>query len=130
MRTVFAVVLCFVLVGCASTRPSGDGRADPDLISREQILDSGAETVYDAVYRLRHEWLSGRGFSSGRTPVVFRDHFQMGEVEVLKSMAIDGIYSIEWLSLMEASSVLLSGGGPDGTASGVIAVWTKPPDRR
>ena len=129
MRTILATAFFIVLIGCASTRPSGDERGDPTLISGEQIPGTGADTVYEVVLRLHHEWLSGTGFQGDRTPLVFRDQVRMGGVEAMKSMGTTGVHSIEWLDLMEATSIL-RGGATDGTASGVIVVWTKPPDRR
>jgi len=129
VKTIPAFALILLFCACASAGRSESGRGDPKLITKEEILGTGEETIYEVVYRLRHEWLSGTGFMGPRTPVVYRDHFRLGGVEALRTITADRVHSVQWLDPLEAAGVFPDP-EVDGNISGVIVVWTTPPDRR
>ena len=128
-RGVFLVLLLGVgiLWGCASTNTDG-ARANPDLITRDQIMESGATNLYDVVSRLRPRWLqvhSTRSFSMETEIVVFQNDMQLGGPDALKQLGPENAFEIRWLDGARAAATLpglMSG----RHIAGAIIVNTRP----
>lgn len=116
-----------MLWGCASTKTDGAG-SNPDLITREQILETGATNLYDVVNRLRPRWLqvhTTRSFSMETEIVVFQNDMQLGGPDALKQLTPEIAFEIRWLDGTRAAATLpglMSG----RHIAGAIIVSTRP----
>jgi hypothetical protein len=82
-------------------------------------------TVYDAISRLRPNWLTSRGttFSprANEYPVVFVDGHQFGDLESLRNISASQVAAVRYYSSTEAGGKF----GSQGGTSGVIEVRRK-----
>ena len=95
---------------CASTgtpRPGGP-RHSAYLISDQEIAAAeGVVTVYDAIQRLRPQWLTNsraRNVGSNDQLVVYLDTNRYGTIESLRQLPIGGITDIRYLNAAEATN--------------------------
>ena len=127
-----------LLAACATATPAtvrhGDesaGRARPartlrDPITEADIARIGAASAYDAIMRLRANFLSNRGMNSflrpaeSARPTVFVDGMELGTVFELRSIPASHVREIRFLSGPEA---MLRYG--NGHMAGVILVTSK-----
>ena len=123
MRPVrFAVIgLTLLAAGCAAGGGGGDvgGRTqDRNLITIEDLAPYvGSGTAYDAVRRLRSNWLTGRGTSSAK---VFVDGILMGDPTVLRDYQVADIREARFIP--SADATMRWGTGYSG---GAIEVTTR-----
>jgi hypothetical protein len=99
-------------------------RASSSVITREQLVSLETMTAYDAIARLRPNWLQSRGPTSlGDGPVLPRVHVNQsrrGDLDELRAMSVTEVESMEFLSPSDATT--LYGTGYPG---GVIEVLTR-----
>jgi hypothetical protein len=114
--------LTFLLTACAAGGgASGEGqtRRDPYVITAEDLVPHQGATAYEAIRRLRANWLTRRG---GRTPVVFVNGAQqgMGGFETLQEFRVMTIERMEFISATDATMRWGT-----GYSAGVINIVTK-----
>ena len=102
-------------------------RRSTTLLASDEILAANLDngTVYDAISRLRPNWL-GRGTTSYDPPttelaIVFVDGRRLGELESLRSLDANQIENARYFSAAEAGPRF----GLQGGLSGVIEVTMK-----
>ena len=123
--TVSAVLLLSVLAACARATPN-QSTGSPQLITAQEIAQSQAATGYDAVLKLRANFLSNRGKTSlvdrdaPQTPTVYLDGMQFGPIASLRNIPASQIASIRLYRAWEASTKF----GAQNVA-GVIEVISK-----
>lgn len=117
-------VLCLLLLtGCATAGGPQTGSSRGE-ITRADLEQSSASTAYEAVQRLRPQWLRLRGqqsLSGEMDLVVYLNNARMGGRESLQSISVGGVESIQFL---DASAATLRWG--TGHASGAIFISTVP----
>ena len=101
------LVLCLLLAACGSM--GGRGRPSSDTITRQQMIDIAATTVYDAVQKLQPSWLSTRGPRSltDDTPTVasvFVNGTNVGDVTYLRNLRPDAVDRLRYWDVGEASA--------------------------
>lgn len=102
-----------LLAACAS----GGGQAgledsrDPERISRQELQSQPTGNAYEAVERLRPNWLRSRsgtsaGGAAGSThlPAVFVDDLYFGTLESLSHFNLDGIREMRFWSAPDATT--------------------------
>jgi hypothetical protein len=97
-----------MLSGCASTGTKGSGER-LDLLTREQILSTGATNLYDVISRLRPRWLNVRGarsFNLETEIVVLQNGMLLGTADALRQLSPELAYEIEWMDGTKASAAL------------------------
>jgi hypothetical protein len=100
--------LVAALSGCSATSGGGAGdRPSSDVITAEEIAKTGARNAYEAVQRLRGQWLTSRGAASlrdptPRLPVVFLDDVEYGELDRLRSISAAQILEIRFVDGQDA----------------------------
>jgi len=128
---VLALLLLPLLstAGCAS---SGDGNRDRPTAARDAItlemIDDIAASVQDAysvVDRLRPQWLRSRGSMSIRNPqpvypVVYVDGQRFGELDSLRTLGVQSLSSLQFISAPQATTRYGT-----GHAGGAILVVTR-----
>ncbi|MEQ9399593.1 MAG: hypothetical protein RJQ04_10565 [Longimicrobiales bacterium] len=115
--TTFALTLG--LAGCASGGGGGGGGGgSANLITAEQLADMQQLDAYQAIQRLRSNWLRSRG---GNPPQVMTDGMrQQGGLDTLRQYRVADIQEIRYMSAGDATNRY--GTGFDG---GAILITTK-----
>lgn len=118
---LFAVLLAGSAVACSSTGGNTSG-GNPDLITREQILEQPEQSAFELIERLRPRWLRARsqGSFSNPTPeyaVVYVDDMRFGEINSLHRINAAEIDRIEFISGLDATTRFGT-----GTGGGVIHI--------
>jgi len=118
------ILLSAAAIACAP--PSGARPArDANVITREELDASVARNAYDAIQNLRPNFLRSRGTQTFDPTVstqaaIYLDGQRYGDVTALKSMLVDAIDQIRYLSAADATSRY----GTNHTA-GAIEVTTR-----
>ncbi|MBE0591836.1 MAG: hypothetical protein IH616_05480 [Gemmatimonadales bacterium] len=110
VHVILAVALPTILA-CAATQSDGNTPSPYSrVITRDELREVGVRNVYEAVQRLRPQWLlirSGqRSFSTETEVVVFQETLLLGTPESLRRIGIDGIYQIRYLDGPTAQATL------------------------
>ena len=125
---VLALVASAIASGCASTRAIRPDGTRLDRLSREQIMESQALNLFEAVQRLRPRWLDVRGgtrsFTMDTEIVVYQNDMLLGGVDNLRQMSPELAVEIRWVDGALAAATLpgLSSGRH---ISGAIVVRTR-----
>jgi len=81
---------------------------DPDLISQEELRTLPPGTVYEAVERLRPNWLRSRGYfgvsPSPTFPEVFVDERYFGPLTSLRQINLETAQEIRFLDARDATT--------------------------
>ena len=81
--------------GSSPTRPS------PNVLTGEQIRETNAVALYDALLELRPIWLRPRGLSG---PVVYIYGLRHGPVGTLYGIAANQVVRVEFMSGLDATT--------------------------
>ena len=136
---VLALFFLFLLAACASSPNAGQGSRETPEINQQQMVETGASTLYDAVRMLHREWLPRRQGSF--IIVADQNHLIWGLIRAddtretlnqdaglsrfLQKGGQEGVYLMESLRETEASGIWAEYIG-DRDFVGAIIVWTRP----
>lgn len=142
IRTVFSVFASAAVLGCsaATTKSSSAStKADPELITTAEISAQNFRNAYEAVERLRPEWLRKRDAATrmgmtvrggagvqtdaGSGLVAYLDNTRLGGVEGLRDISAAGIASIQYMDAAKATAQLPGLGS--SSISGAIVVHSR-----
>ena len=92
-RIRLSLLLALMLAACVKASNSPES-APRNVITEAEIASSNSMNAYDAVQKLRGNFLSDRGKttilgSSPSKPTVFVDGMQFGEIESLRTISVD-----------------------------------------
>ena len=126
MRIPSIAVLIAGVVACAPTPSSfPGGTPNTNVITREDIQAANVFNAYDAVSRLRPQFLNSHGATSvnrtaGETmyPKVYLNNQFYGDITSLRSLDVHGITEIRYYSAPQASTQF--GLGNEGGAIQVV----------
>ena len=123
-------------IACAAGGRSGPpSPRRANQLTAEEITSQHADNLnaYDAVARLRPNWLAAHGVTSGQTgntateyATVFVDGQEMGSINALRNISAFQIGDIHYYNVAEAGARF----GIRAGASGAIEVLLKSPNRR
>lgn len=110
---------------CTPARTSFAPPRDPARITQDEIVASLAVDAYDAVVKLRANFLASRGRTSFRSnestlPRVFVDGLEYGPISTLKLIPATHVAEIRLFRSWEATTAFGT-----GFMAGVIAVTTR-----
>jgi len=117
-----AIAVCVAALACAqATQPARTTRSRR-VLPGDDIQAASVATAYQAVARLRPEWLRRRGRISVRNPgagavVVYLNGMRQGGAGELHAIAAEAVVEMEYLSGQEATTRFGTGHG-----GGVILV--------
>ena len=115
------------LVACATTGANPSvSRQSASVLTAEEMESAHADatTLYDAIARLRPNWLAAKGVTSGSdTPYaqVFLDGQQYGGLATLRNIQAYNVGIIRYYDITQAGARF----GIKGGSGGVIEVLTK-----
>lgn len=106
------------VAGCASGGGGGGGGGSANRLTQENLADVQQLDAYQAIQRLRPQWLRSRG---GNDPQIVTDGMrQPGGLESLRQYRVSEIQELRYMSASEATNRF--GTGFDG---GAILVSTR-----
>lgn len=95
-----------------------------NVLTREELESVQVSTAYDAVQRLRPQWMSRPLAPTGQpgsNPIlVYVDRHQVGTLDELRHMTVDQIEQMEFISAPDATTRYGT-----GHASGIIEVTSR-----
>jgi hypothetical protein len=101
-------ILVAATVGCASG-PGRAGAANENRVSQEELVQTNARNVYDALTTLRPSWLTTRGAVSINDPSeaeanVYMNGTRMGGLEYLRQVSIMDVSELRYWAAGEAGA--------------------------
>ena len=113
-------------IGCASGGTPGAVRANPSIITQQEIAQAGTGNAYDVIRRLRPNFLASRGEitlgnaqGSSPYPNVYLDGLMYGDINSLKNIDAGQVIEVRMYQAWEAQTKFGLGNN-----SGVIAIST------
>jgi hypothetical protein len=106
--TSLAGLVAASFLACAPPSTARSGQ-EPNVITKEEILGTNASNVYDAVSRLRPNFLTYHGQTTLRGsdtgyPRVYLNRMLFGDINSLKTMSPTGVREIRYYNGSDASS--------------------------
>ena len=129
---IFYSIAIAALFGCATSGANtGGAKQSFAVLTAEEIQQAHADatTAYDAIARLRPNWLAPRGPTSGyynantQYATIFLDGQAYGDISTLKTIAGYNVGSARYYDVTQAGGRF----GIKGGSSGVIEVTSKGP---
>jgi hypothetical protein len=114
-----ALLSACLLAGCASaTTQSGSNRGGSTTLTRAQLATTNSDNLYDAINKLRPQWLTSRGPTSvtDATPStvdVYMDGSLLGKVDYLRDVPVLDVTEVRYWDAGQAS-VRFGMGHPHG----------------
>ena len=106
-----AIVVVWALVGCAGAARQGgeDRRAGRLTLDQEQLAATNSLSLYDAIQKLRPDWLTSRGPTSVSNPApsvvsVFMGGTMLGKADYLKEMRVLDVSEVRFWDAGQASA--------------------------
>jgi hypothetical protein len=105
-------MLCLAVAsGCASSKTAAQAsaphRSTGNVVGSEELTGTGATNVYEALPRLRPQWLTSariRRGGSGDELVVYLDSNRYGTLTSLQSLSLGGIQEVRYFGASEATN--------------------------
>ena len=120
------LLMSVLVISCARPSVAPRGVYDTQTITEQEIVASNAINAYEAIQRLRSNFLTYRGETSfylshsKSMPTVYVDEQKYGEITVLENIPAQQIASIRLYRAWEATTRYGT-----GNTAGVIAVTTR-----
>ena len=102
MRGTITVMFAALLVGCVSTaNRGGSGGGSGTTLTREQLSTTNADNLYEAINKLRPNWLTSRGPTSvtDATPTgvdVFMGNTLLGKADYLQQVRPGDVTEVKY----------------------------------
>jgi hypothetical protein len=109
--------------------PAAEERSAPrrrrrDVLTRQELLESGTTNLFEAIDRLRPQWMRGRAQSNlrggGGNVVVYQNNTQLGGIDVLRTLNPEFAEELRFLDGPTASNTLPGLGSR--TVAGAIVI--------
>jgi len=128
------LVAVAAIIGCAQSGGTGQspGPRTGRVLSGDEIVAAHADitTAYDAIARLRPNWLAPHGITSGQAngagteyAWVYLDGQRYGDLNTLRNIAAYNVGNIRYYDITQAGARF----GLHGGSSGVIEVTSRGP---
>jgi hypothetical protein len=120
-----AAVAMLLLASCHSANKWDAPAPSRNVITRAEIEDSHANSAWDAVAKLRANFMTSRGANSllvkvNKEPTVYLDDVEYGNLGTLKQIPASSVAEIRFIEGWNAETKY----GP-GHAAGVIQVFSR-----
>jgi hypothetical protein len=124
-KVLVAGLVLVVAAGCHGANTWSAPAPSRNVLTRAEIEDSRANSAWDAVVKLRANFMTSRGSNSllvkvNKEPTVFLDDVEYGNLGTLKNIPASSVAEIRFIEGWNAETRF----GP-GHAAGVIDVFTR-----
>jgi hypothetical protein len=105
-----AIVVVWALVGCAGASTQGrSDRTSRTVLTYEQLAGTNSENLYDAIDKLRPDWLTSRGPTSVSNPApsvvsVYMNGTMLGKADYLREMRVLDVSEARYWDAGQASA--------------------------
>jgi hypothetical protein len=104
-----ALLACCALAACASAASPRSGGAKSTRLTQEELAATNSGNLYDAISKLRPEWLTSRGPTSATDPTptavhVFVNGTLLGDVDYLRQVQWTEVNGIRYWDAGQASA--------------------------
>ena len=104
-----ALVLAVTLSGCASGGATRARSGSGTTLTREQLTAANTDNLYDAITKLRPEWLTSRGPTSvtdatPTSPDVYMNGSMLGKVDYLRQVRLLDVTEVKYWDAGAASA--------------------------
>lgn len=108
MRRAFLLPLLLTVAACA-TAPANGPRRSPSVLTADEMAELPVITAYDAIQRMRPQWLSHRSSPTASNPrpdvpIVYMDGVRWGEAYDLRNVRVENIESMRYLNSRDATN--------------------------
>lgn len=122
-RPLLRLLLVLLVTACGAAR--GTNRGSSDVLTREEINQSSATTALELLQQLRPQFLRSRGSTSIQNPrpdypVVYMNEVRHGTVESLRTVMVEEIDEVRFISGADATTRWGTGHG-----AGVIQILAR-----
>jgi hypothetical protein len=103
------IAACLVF-GCSSaTTTNGAPRADRNRLTQEQLATANSDNLFEAITKLRPEWLNSRGPTSitdatPTMPSVFMNGNLLGRIDALRDMRVLDVTEVRYWPAGQAAA--------------------------
>jgi hypothetical protein len=111
LRLAAMALSLLVVAACATNKTAAQAaaphRSTGNVIAGDELTATGATNVYEAVQRLRPQWLNSariRRGGSGDELVVYLDSNRYGTLTSLRSLSLGGIQEVRYYGASEATN--------------------------
>jgi hypothetical protein len=110
LASVAAVSAIFALVACAgASTQTGSTREARNVLTQEQLVATNSDNLYDAISKLRPDWLTSRGptsvtNASPTLPSVFMSGSMLGRADYLRDMRVTDVTEVRYYEPGPASA--------------------------
>jgi len=110
LRRALLLLATTSVAGCASATSQGQSsRTSGDRLTRTELAAANSDNLYDAIAKLRPEWLSSRGPTSvtDATPTsvsVFMNGSMLGKADYLKQLGVLDVTEVRYWDAASASA--------------------------
>jgi hypothetical protein len=106
---VLALGLAMTLGGCASGGAARPRSGAGVILTREQLAGANSDNLYDAIVKLRPEWLTSRGPTSvtDATPTavdVYMNGSMLGKADYLREVGLLDVTEVRYWDAGQASA--------------------------
>lgn len=107
---IVALATTCMVAGCSSATTQGrSARGNSTQLTQSELVASNADNLYDAVSKLRPEWLSSRGPASvtNSTPTsvdIYMNGTMLGKAEYLRDVRIQDVTDVRYWDAGQASA--------------------------
>lgn len=102
-----AMALVVLLGACASSGTGSATSASRNVLTREDLLQTNAPSLYDAIRRLRPRWLRPRGYTStgqNEAVPVYRNNVRAGGLDYLVTVQVEAVEEVRYISASDATT--------------------------
>jgi hypothetical protein len=104
-----ALLVTCLLAGCAGAVTSSRGQDRSVVLTREELARTNSDNLYDAIAKLRPEWLTNRGPASATdmTPAsvdVYMNGNRLGDADYLRQMRLLDVSEVRYWNAGQASA--------------------------
>lgn len=107
---IMRVAVTGLFLACASTTAqTGTTRGPRNVLTQEQLVTTNKTSLYEAIERLRPEWLSSRGPASATNlepavASVYMNGTMLGKAEYLREMRVLDVTEVRYWDAGQASA--------------------------
>jgi hypothetical protein len=104
------VLASSVVAGCASAPSQGQpGRPNGNQLTRAELAAANSDNLYDAIAKLRPEWLTTRGPTSATnaTPTgvdIYMNGTLLGKADYLRDVRLSDVTAVQYWDAGQASA--------------------------
>lgn len=110
MRLIASIIAAACLLSaCARSNSAGPQRGSSNVLSAEQLAGTNSSNLFDAIFKLRPDWLNTRGPTSVTNPTptlasVYMGGSNLGKIDYLRQVGVLDVSEVRFWEAARASA--------------------------